>query len=333
MKLYEIINSRSVGEHLKRINYQFSSLEAAFLIWYSKCLTVNEKHILWNELINTMADTVIKARYNTTPHDSLHEYLRQYMAMENALIERFYSTEEGAFYTYDFYCHGDRSWCDSNNGYYRTAEECLRALEADRSFDIKHIRLTKNYFGQENSYITLYLNAGLEVFSIDECCTLSEEDSDILYGVFEGLWFNFPLPFKKGDIIQYADCPYNIFRYHDEKTLVLTDNLVPSDYLLKLHEQNGDLSDMTVWGIFCNDMGKYYHECSHTYLDFELQYKPLQKSEQAMLPLSNYLKGEISVDILCNAYHILLSEMHTDDMRRFMNITDEGMTLAGLTTE
>ena len=92
MKLYEIINSRSVGEHLKRINYQFSSLEAAFLIWYSKCLTVNEKHILWNELINTIADTAIEARRNTTPHDSLHEYLKQYMVMENALIERFYST-------------------------------------------------------------------------------------------------------------------------------------------------------------------------------------------------------------------------------------------------
>ena len=56
----------------------------------------------------------------------------------------------------------------------------------------------------------------------------------------------------------------------------------------------------------------------------------LGKSEKAMFPLSNYLKGEISVDILCNAYHVILCEKHSNGIRRVMNITDDGLRLAGL---
>ena len=330
MNIFNVINSSSIGEYLKNIDYKFSSIEAAFLIWYSKRLNIKEKHKFWEELIETMPDTPINERRNTLPQESLHEFLRSYSKLENNLIDTFYKNEDHVIYTYDFCCHGEHSWCKSN-GYFKTVEECLAALEDDRKFNIKQIRLIKNYFGHDNKYVTLYLTAEMEVFSIHENRILSEEDSDLLYSVFEGLWFNFPLPFKKGDILQFADCPYNIFHYNDDKTLVLVDDLVPSEHLLKLHEESGDISDMTVWGIFCDDMGKFYHECTHTYLDFDLQYMPLERTQKAMLPLSSYLKGKISVDVFCNAYHIILSEMHSDDMRRFLSISDEGMKLAGLT--
>ena len=334
MNLYNVINSSSVGKHLETINYKFSALEASFLIYYSKRITLKEKHALWNELIATMPDTPIEERPNTTPHDSLHEYLKQYMSLENSIIDRFYSIEKDTFYTYDFYCNGDRSWCD-NNGLYKSIDECLEALKKDSHFDIKHIKLSKKYIDADGSYIDIYMNSSNEIISIDENRTLTENEGDIYYSVFEGLWFDFPLPFKKGEIIQYADCPYDVRFYFDtdDRSIVLEDDLIASEYLRNLHRKGGDISDMTVWGIFCNDDGKFYHECTSTYLDFEIQYKPLGKSEKAMLPLSNYLKGEISVDILCNAYHILLCEKHSNDIRRFMNITDDGMILAGLKTE
>ena len=331
MNIYNIVNSISVGKHLENINYKFSTLETAFLIYYSKRITLKEKHALWNELISTMTDTSIEKRPNTIPQDSLHEYLKRYMSVENSIIDRFYVTEKDTFYTYDFYCNGDRSWCD-NHGLYRSIDDCLKALEEDSDFDIKHIKLSKKYIEADGSCVDIYMNSAREIISVDENRTLTEEDSDIYYGVFEGLWFDFPLPFKKGDIIQYADCPYDVRFYFDsdEQSIVLEDDLLPSDRLRELHRKGGDITDMTVWGIFCNEDGKFYHECTATYLDFEIQYKPLGRCEEAMLPLSNYLKGEISVDILCNAYHILLCEKHSNDIRRFMNITDEGMILAGL---
>ena len=331
MNIYKIINSKTIGEYLEKERYNFTSLEAAFLIYYSKRITLKEKHALWNELIATMSDTPIEERPNTNPQNSLHEYLKQYMSLENSIIDRFYSIEKDTFYTYDFYCNGDRSWC-VNNGLYKSIDECLEALKKDSHFDIKHIKLSKKHIDADGSYIDIYMNSSNEIISIDENRTLTEKEGDIYYGVFEGLWFDFPLPFKKGDIIQYADCPYDVRFYFDtdDRSIVLEDDLIASEYLRNLHRKGGDISDMTVWGILCNDDGKFYHECTSTYLDFEIQYKPLGKSEKAMLPLSNYLKGEISVDILCNAYHILLCEKHSNDIRRFMNITDDGMMLAGL---
>ena len=139
MNLYNVINSTSVGKHLENIGYNFSALESAFLIYYSKRVTLKEKHALWNELIATMVDTPIEKRPNTIPQDSLHEYLKRYMSVENSIIDRFYASEKDTFYTYDFYCNGDRSWCD-HNGLYKSVDDCLTALEKNSDFEPVRLR-------------------------------------------------------------------------------------------------------------------------------------------------------------------------------------------------
>lgn len=332
MDLYKIINSQSVGNYLKEINYSFSSLQAAFLIWHSRRLTIKEKHAMWEELIATMPDAPIEARPNTVPQASLHEFLKQYMALENKLIERFYAAEPDTFYSYDFYCKDDHCWCE-DNGFYKTAEDCFRELQKESSdLEIQLVKLKKDYLNTQNESLRLYMTFDREVFEIDARGILSEEEWKLHEDVFGGFWFEFPLPFKKGDIIQPANCPYDIaIHTHDEdRAILLEDDLIISDRMRELHRQSGDISDMVVWGIFCGSDGKFYHECEWTTLDFELQYKPLREEEQPMIPMSNYLKGKIPIDLLCNAYHIILSEWQTTDSRRYLNVIDEYLQLAGL---
>ena len=331
MDIYGIINSQSVGNYLKEIKYSFSPLQAAFLIWYSRRLTVKEKHAMWEELIATTPDEPIEARRNTVPQASLHEYLRQYMAIDNRMIELFYAAEDSAVYTYDFYCKGDHGWCD-DHGFFKTAEDCFQNLQEHADLGILQVKLTKQYLNVPDKAITLYMTLDRETFYIDVRGILSEQQDKIYYDVFEGLWFEFPLPFKKGDILQPAACPYDVSlcRRDDDSAILLEDDLTPPDWRRKRYQESGDNSDMTVYGLFCNEMGKVFHECEWTYLDYEWQYKPLQEEEQALLPLSNYLKGKIPLDVLCNAYHILLSEWHVAKMRRYMYITEEWQELTGL---
>ena len=331
MDLYKIINSQTVGNYLKEIGYSFSPLQAAFLIWYSMRLTIKEKHAMWEELIATMPDTPIEARHGDAPRASLHGFLRSYMTIENDLIERLYSTEADAYYTYDVYYRNDHSWA-KDNGFYKTADDCFRELQEDADLGIRMIKLKKICLNAPNASLALYMTPEREVFRIDAFGVLSEDEDGIYNRLFDGLWFEFPLPFKKGDILQYCTCPYDPCTYRPEinSAVLLEDDLKPYDNMRKTLLTEGDHTEMAIRGFYCDELGKFYYESEGVYLDYELQYLPLPDDEKALIPLSNYFKGEISVDILCNAYHILLSERHSDDMRRYMNITDKGLELAGL---
>ena len=46
------INSKDIRDYLRSINYQFTPIEAAWLIYYCRELTLQEKHAAWQELID-----------------------------------------------------------------------------------------------------------------------------------------------------------------------------------------------------------------------------------------------------------------------------------------
>lgn len=50
------INSKDIAEYLRNLDYRFNSLEAAWLIYQCRRLTLEEKHCAWKNLIQTMPD-------------------------------------------------------------------------------------------------------------------------------------------------------------------------------------------------------------------------------------------------------------------------------------
>lgn len=57
--IYEFINSRDVRKYLLEINYQFTTPEAAFVVYWSK-KPVKDKIRAWEEIIRTMPDCVVQ---------------------------------------------------------------------------------------------------------------------------------------------------------------------------------------------------------------------------------------------------------------------------------
>ena len=58
MDIYKFINSKDVRNYLKEINYEFTPVETAWLIWQST-KPLEERHKAWQEMIYTMPDVPI----------------------------------------------------------------------------------------------------------------------------------------------------------------------------------------------------------------------------------------------------------------------------------
>lgn len=95
-------------------------------------------------------------------------------------------------------------------------------------------------------------------------------------------------------------------------------------------KERGDLSDMTAYGYFQNENGEVFYECMHDYFSLDYYPEKLEGKQRILTALSNYLKGDISVDLLMNAYHIVLNEENIETQRKYLGMTIEGLKFAEL---
>lgn len=105
---------------------------------------------------------------------------------------------------------------------------------------------------------------------------------NLIHNVFDGMWFSFPSPFRKGDIV--VDCG----KYGEVFVL---------DDLLADHEKNrlerfGDAADMTAYGYFVDrERSKVFYECIHDYTRLEYCREELTGNESVLYDISTSLRG------------------------------------------
>ena len=93
MDILSFVNSNAIRDHLKNINYQFNSLEAAWLIYNCHRLSYEEKKEAWLQLIREMPDCAVPKRPNCKGWPSLHEFLKDYIRVTDNEIRDFYKEE------------------------------------------------------------------------------------------------------------------------------------------------------------------------------------------------------------------------------------------------
>ena len=102
MNLYKFINSKDVRKYMEELHYQFSILEAAFVIYHSKQVTLQEKIDAWLELTDTMPDCSITRQRGRFCIESLHEYLKCYIEFQKQSLEAFYD-HKSCVYCYEIH--------------------------------------------------------------------------------------------------------------------------------------------------------------------------------------------------------------------------------------
>lgn len=251
MDILEFVNSRTIRDYLKDIDFKCDSMQAAWLVYQNRYKTYDQKHEAWQWIIDNMPDCSMPERRYSAPRPSLHDYLKGLM-----------------------------EYRDKNK---------KRILQHN---------LPKN---------------------------MTEEEEDLLKDAFESRWYCFPTPFKRGDIVY--DCRYDP---HDRDYCTGTFVLAGIDNEdNENNRQNHDSSDMTAYGWFQEKNGTIYSEVMFNYMDLELFRGHLDGQERLQIALSNYIKGNISEELLLHAQRTLI--MHDLGYNSLVNwYTEEGLELAGV---
>lgn len=329
MDIFRFINSKDIREHLRNVGYEFNSLETAWLIYQCRDATVDEKHSAWNELIEKMPDCPIAERLNTVQQDSLHTFLKQYMELENRYINEFCDEKYAGNkpFVYKFrYIRKDGSAFDWETVFSRFDAVYESIMEPQD--DVISIQCTRMQIDTLNSWQIAYLTPSFDFLCIDPGRIDSDSERDLFWGVFDGLWFDFPTPFKKGDIVWNPNAPDGICSGPFVITGICLDGIEGDKAKDNLREI-GDSSDMCADGFFLNEDGSIYGECMSNYMDLEFYDKELTGSKRTLIALSNFLKGEIDPALFACAYHQIITDGYAENSIP-LGYLDSGMILAGL---
>ena len=136
------------------------------------------------------------------------------------------------------------------------------------------------------------------------------------------MWFSFPTPFQKGDIVWEPESEEDC-----KGRFVLTD--ICSTCFSESIERCKDVSDMNTRGYFQSDDGDIFDESMWNYMDLEYYRGKFTGKRRILKALSNYVKGKIDISLMLKAYRKIITDEYA--AAAMPNIyTEEGMILAGL---
>ena len=323
MSIYDFIDSPDIRQHLEQIGYKPSPLEMASLIWQSNNHDLLQKQSAFWTLIDNTDDCPIPGGLHGEGQESLHEFLIRYMQLQIHLSSDFDKEEPNAVYSYRMYLDddGDREW-HSSSPLFHTFEEAYEHAQSEAiPLSPNFVEFVKTYIGKEEKQIFVRLNHEKRLVRVDENHYLSPEEHEIYHEVFAGMWFSFPHPFEKGDILRQADC---LYRHPYEPPFVMTSICTEDE------REYCDGSDMTAHGYFLERDGHIYRECVHNYMNLERVPPEMARRERMLVPLSRYLKGEIDLALLLGAHKIMCYEELIDETKGMLSYTQEGFELAGI---
>ena len=347
MDYYRFINSRDIQAYLREIKYEFSTMEKAFLVFQSEQTTINEKLEAYQYLIDKCDDCAIEKRAWTNYYPSLKEFLKKYIAITKRTINGFYSTRGNYVYTGSFCCKSDYKWSKCN--FVTKDIKKLKDFIAiyTRGIELKACKIKKMYLDRHDKYIELYFDEKNNVFSIDSRYYLSKEENDII-SMFEGMWFDIPTPFKKGDMLIYKEKPY--WPDTDEYPLVLkylttwdyekykkdgfkdcwSNNKEQHERLRAHFIREGDYTDMCAVAYFLSSDGTFYHEVEPGYLNLEYYRGEIKDEIRTLNVLSLYMKEELDLEGLQKALSIIYQQEHVKEEMVTFHYSDETIELLKL---
>ncbi len=116
--------------------HKSGALAAAYHVW-RRCEPMAQKHAAWLEIIKTVPDEAIPFAKWKAPRESVHAFLRDYMALENRLLREFYDADGQIAYNY--YDPNFELLVDNRGIYYdRNAclDDALAALEDSDGYQV-----------------------------------------------------------------------------------------------------------------------------------------------------------------------------------------------------
>ena len=189
----DYMSSRETQEYWKKPGYTPSAAEATWLIKQDRSLTLEGKHKAWTEIMANLPDCAfVSEDYPDANIDSVHNFLSEYMALENRLLERFHKKESNAVYTYKVWCDEDGDWLGGDGPLYVDFNEALAEFKDDADLIPRLALFTKVYFGAEHQRLYVYMRPDGSVMRIaEDLLPFEEYEYKLFYEVFYGMALTF----------------------------------------------------------------------------------------------------------------------------------------------
>lgn len=305
MDIYSYLNSRDVAAYCREINHSFNAVEQAFIINDCRHISVEEKLRLYQEITDTLPDEMMseKAPYFLCYHDdmpdSFHSVLSEYVRTLRAALEQYFIPEKDAVYSIIL---KNSVWEDAYESQmlHFTFEKAKKELLA--KFDEYEIEdaaqknlgyITKRHIGSEQYERVVISSDGVIVSFLESTCGLLD--------LFDDIWVQIPVPFKKGDLL----CCINEFGWQNPaapsyEVMVLSNVCYQnrSEEQLKQLLRSYSSMDMTAFGYWLEKNGKIYCECTHEYHNLEYYRGEIKGDLRLLKALSAHTKGEIDTEML-----------------------------------
>lgn len=319
MDFTNFINSKDIRKFFNENDYEFSPIEAAWLIYQCKNATVTEKHEGWKYIIEFMPDVCITPKRNLPKTDSLHAVLQKYMDIENKWLSEFKREEPETVYISSCFLPEVEIWC--NPVVCSSWQEGVKSIVNTKDKEqYSSFRISKGYVGDPDKTKAAYFNSkgdltevGFSPFNFDDT------EIDFYLGFFDSLHISFPIPFKAGDILYDPFTEIQAYK----SPFVFTGLAVNTKALW--NKEN----DTAAYGYFLTDAKNCQIVSDYTwdYMNLEKYEGELKGKKRALKAFSSYVKGEIGVPLLCEAYRHIMTD---DPVKTIDFYSEEDQCLAGI---
>ena len=238
-------------------------------------------------------------RNNYWFEDNLLDFLKAVIAEYKKNESEFYGVPD-CVYSYKF-ADVDYEW------QYQSFEELLTDLKEELDdqdlkggYTVRKQTLQKPFIVWEAHFDKKH-----RLMSIYYCGDAQQHDSG-----FEGLWFDIPTPFRKGDILVLKSCPTaqpfvlvdmpnwteNILKEQGEYN---PEKIKRNSNMYALNLKDGDLTDMSAYALFADkDKGTVFHDHPMPYIDCEYYKGKLDGGHAVLNAISKYLKDVYGLEYL-----------------------------------
>ena len=325
MDIYQFIDSRDIRNYLQDIKYKFTVPETAFLIYMSRRATLNEKLDTWQEIIDTMPDSPLPDSMKLEGTESVHEFLRQYIEVQQEFLDEFNKEEDGVyFYKYTVRERPNETWpweyipMENFEHAFLSLSECKKAIQEDIDYEspllsginfpvpLKRCEeeemveiVVQRQMVSANFEITAFLNERLEILAFDIPQKYLEPKGEQLMNAFKKMYFDIPVPFETGDIV-YADMFYPNLMSREEPCPVVFDSI------------SGDEKRCFIYSVDSKSpTGNFFRNEIKNYLALEYYREELNGLGRFLKTVSSFLKGRLDLEKLIQTWIVLSFDQMT----------------------
>ncbi len=302
MDAFKWFNSRDVRDYLRKINYQFNTLETAWLVYCNQSACLSEQLSAFREIIDTMPDAILEKPIQQVGINTLHELLKEYIKIKENTLQKFSSTEDNPVFQAEWYYNDSNIAPTRIDKVFLSEEECLKYI-AEEKWEREYDQFAIFRLNQDG-YIVKGYNEKCFVSSIYDSRYSHDETAVLSY--LSDIQPNFPLPFKQGDIL--------ILNYPSDRNLFLIGGAFVLKKISKDYDKNNEVESeygdigTVAWGFFQHPDGSVYYENITNYMDLEYYRGELNGKMRILTIISDFLGGKMELSRFANTYHQILAE-------------------------